>query len=118
MYVISKTFGFSAAHSLPDLPEGHKCRRVHGHNYRVTFVLRSPTLDRYGMVHDYSELKDLKEYIDSNLDHRNIDDVVFPSTAEMLAWHLYGEAMKSGYYNLVESVTVQETESTSATYRP
>lgn len=28
-------FGFEAAHRLPNLPESHKCRRLHGHSFRV-----------------------------------------------------------------------------------
>jgi len=30
-----KTFRFDAAHTLPCVPEGHKCSRMHGHSYRV-----------------------------------------------------------------------------------
>ena len=26
---------FDAAHWLPNVPEGHKCGRMHGHTYRV-----------------------------------------------------------------------------------
>lgn len=35
MYRIGKRFMFEAAHHLPDLPEGHKCARLHGHSYTV-----------------------------------------------------------------------------------
>lgn len=28
-------FGFEAAHRLPTLPAGHKCRRLHGHSFSV-----------------------------------------------------------------------------------
>lgn len=28
-------FGFEAAHYLPNLPESHKCRRMHGHSFRL-----------------------------------------------------------------------------------
>jgi 6-pyruvoyltetrahydropterin/6-carboxytetrahydropterin synthase len=28
-------FGFEAAHALPNVPEGHKCRRMHGHSFSV-----------------------------------------------------------------------------------
>jgi 6-pyruvoyltetrahydropterin/6-carboxytetrahydropterin synthase len=29
------SFHFEAAHSLPKTPEGHKCRRLHGHSYEI-----------------------------------------------------------------------------------
>ena len=32
---ISKTFDFDAAHWLPHVADGHKCKRMHGHTYRV-----------------------------------------------------------------------------------
>ena len=35
-------FGFAAAHLLPNLPDGHKCRRMHGHSYHVTVTARDP----------------------------------------------------------------------------
>lgn len=31
-------FLFSAAQALPQLPEGHPCRRLHGHTYQVEFA--------------------------------------------------------------------------------
>ena len=32
---ITQAFTFEAAHHLPNVPEGHKCGRLHGHSYRV-----------------------------------------------------------------------------------
>jgi 6-pyruvoyltetrahydropterin/6-carboxytetrahydropterin synthase len=32
---LSKTFHFEAAHDLPTFPPDHKCRRLHGHSFRV-----------------------------------------------------------------------------------
>ena len=32
---VIKTFRFEAAHTLPHAPPGHKCRRMHGHSYRL-----------------------------------------------------------------------------------
>ena len=36
---LSKTFHFEAAHDLPTFPDGHKCRRLHGHSFRVEVVV-------------------------------------------------------------------------------
>ncbi|MBL7710671.1 MAG: 6-carboxytetrahydropterin synthase, partial [Chitinophagaceae bacterium] len=30
---IYKEFAFDAAHFLPNVPEGHKCKQMHGHTY-------------------------------------------------------------------------------------
>ncbi|MCH8806667.1 MAG: 6-carboxytetrahydropterin synthase, partial [Planctomycetes bacterium] len=36
---LSKTFTFEAAHSLPTFPDGHKCRRLHGHSFRIDILV-------------------------------------------------------------------------------
>jgi len=46
---IGRTYRFEAARYLPLVPEGHRCRNLHGHNYRVTIVLRG-NLDTRGFV--------------------------------------------------------------------
>lgn len=118
MYKISKDFSFSAAHSLSGLPVDHPCSRLHGHNYVVTVHLRSKELTQQGFVRDYNELKIVKEYIDSHLDHRNLNDVLAPlnSTAENLAKMLY-DVFKSRLPELY-AVEVSETSKTSAIYEP
>ena len=30
-----KEFSFESAHRLPNVPEGHKCARLHGHSFHV-----------------------------------------------------------------------------------
>ena len=42
---IWREFTFEAAHLLPNVPEGHKCRRLHGHSYRVKIFVEGD-LDR------------------------------------------------------------------------
>lgn len=116
MYSISKTFHFSAAHHLPHLPPGHKCRMPHGHNYRVDITLSAPELDEQSFVLDYGELAPLKTYIDTHFDHQDLNEVLtVPTTAECIAKHLYDIA--KGYwkeYGLV--IRVSETDNTWAEY--
>ncbi len=118
MYKISKEFSFSAAHSLFGLSDDHPCSRLHGHNYVVTVHLRSKELNRQGFVRDYTELKIVKEYIDTRLDHRNLNDTLSPlnSSAENLAKMLY-DVFKPRMPELY-AVEVSETPKTSAIYEP
>lgn len=117
MFEISKEFAFCAAHQLHGLPEGHKCGRLHGHNYRVVMVLASQTLDEYSFVVDYGDLKPVKDWIDDKLDHRNLNDVFHvPTTAENLAQQLF--AFWRVRYPQLTEVRVSETPKTWATYRP
>ena len=39
---IYKEFSFEAAHKLPNVPEGHKCARLHGHTFYVRIVVSGP----------------------------------------------------------------------------
>ncbi len=118
MYKISKQFSFSAAHMLHGLPEGHPCSRMHGHNYVVTVHLRSEKLNDTGFVKDYNELRVVKEYIDKQLDHRNLNDIMSPlnSSAENLAKMLF-DVFKPEIPELY-AVEVSETPKTSAIYEP
>lgn len=124
-YEITKEFPFEAAHALTSVPPGHKCSdrfadstpRIHGHSYVVIVTLAADELDKYGFIVDYSDLDNIKRWIDENLDHRNLNEVVknaFPTTAENLAKWIF-DRWASIYPEMV-SVTVCETAKTSATY--
>ena len=41
-------FGFEAAHRLPQVPEGHKCARLHGHSFRVEVHVEEPVVRQPG----------------------------------------------------------------------
>jgi len=135
MHTISKRFSFSSSHQLTHLPDGHKCARLHGHNYEVEIVLRSANLDDRGFVLDYAELEPLKRLIDEQIDHRHLNDVMpmlwatlaeqldieqpthiksGMTTAENLAFFFYEYARSLGWP--VYSASVSETPKTVATY--
>ena len=118
MYTIRKEFHFSASHQLKQMPDGHPCARLHGHNYVVVIELKSERLDQYGFVRDYLELKAFKDYIDDTLDHRHLNEVLGDecTTAERLARHLYDWARAR--WPEVSAVSVSETPKTWAEYRP
>ena len=86
-FTVSKRFSFEAAHSLPHLPEGHKCRNLHGHSYVVEIHCEGP-LDSRGFVVDYAEISAAMAPILARLDHHNIDEILpCYTTAENLgAW--------------------------------
>lgn len=118
MYRISKAFKFSASHIINGLPDGHKCARLHGHNYEVIVTLESPTLDDVGFIVDYGDLSDLGKMIYESFDHRHLNDVVtFNPTSENLARFFYDWVQKNtAWSHFMTSMTINETEGTSATY--
>ena len=82
MYFIEKTFEISASHKL-QLSYRSKCENLHGHNWKVTVMCKSRTLDENGMVVDFSVVKN---NIQEQLDHKNLNDILpFNPTAENIA---------------------------------
>lgn len=124
MFEISKEFTFEAAHQLLKVPDGHKCGRLHGHSYRVVFVLASDTLNEMGFVVDYGELNAVKTWLDANWDHQNLNDLFasedlrFETTAENLAKYLFDRFRFTQPTWPLSMVSVSETGKTWATYRP
>ena len=120
MFTISKEFAFEAAHHLPEMPDGHQCKRPHGHSYVIVVELQSNQLDQYGFVEDYGALKDIKTYVDAVLDHRDLTEIFGKdwnsTTAERMAKTLFETWRKQHPY--LTAVTVRETAKTAATYRP
>jgi len=87
---ISKTFDFDAAHHLPHVPDDHKCKRMHGHTYRVEVVLAGYP-DARGFIVDYAEIAQAWEPIHNALDHRLLNEVPGlenPTTEVLAPWIL------------------------------
>lgn len=85
---ISNTFHFEAAHKLPGLPQGHKCRGVHGHTWAVRVFVRGRIHNVTGMIIDYAELSRMwAERCHPFLDHRLLNDTMDnPTTEHIAAW--------------------------------
>lgn len=121
-FTIAKRFSFSASHVLTAVPEDHKCRRLHGHNYEVEVVCGAGELDPRGMVVDYFELDPVRDLIAAQLDHRHLNDVLDGEpTAERLAHWLFdalGEQLGAERADRLVAIRVYETPRTWAEYRP
>ena len=116
---ISKDFEFSASHQLKGLPADHPCSRLHGHNYVVRLELTGEVND-IGFVFDYRALAPFKEWLDSTLDHRHLNDVLdFNPTSEHMSKKMLYKALELlGLPETVHrvSVSISETPKTWATY--
>lgn len=86
---VGAIYTFEAAHHLPHVPDGHKCKRVHGHNYKVEVMISSPTLDERGFVVDFAELDVAMQPLIAQLDHTLLNDtegLENPTAEIMAAW--------------------------------
>lgn len=118
MFTITKDMHFSASHQIMDLPDGHPCGRVHGHNFIVRLHLSATELDHVGFVTDYNELRDFQAWLDESFDHHHLNEKVdFNPTAENMCRYLYKRAHEMGLTQ-VSAVSWSETPKTWATYEP
>lgn len=116
--IIAKTFAFEAAHHLPNVPPGHQCARVHGHSYRVEVEVVGEVDGSMGWVVDFGDLKAAWTRTGATLDHTDLNDTLDNPTAENLAMFLYSDLVLELPGAVVLSVTVWETATSRATYRP
>jgi 6-pyruvoyltetrahydropterin/6-carboxytetrahydropterin synthase len=124
MFQVTVDETFSSGHAL----RGYKgkCENVHGHNYKLRVTLEGPQLDSIGLLYDFTHLKRVIREIVGGVDHKFLNDLapfdVLNPSAENLAKYFYDEtarqmnAMPEGAR--VTSVTIWETDTTSATYWP
>lgn len=131
MYRVTREIHFCYGHRL--LHHDGKCRHLHGHNGRAVIALQADTLDKLGMVVDFSRIKRVvSAWIDDALDHKMIlhqDDPLLPllrqqgepvhaldvnPTAENLARLIYDYTASQGFP--VVEVQLWETEHCFATY--
>lgn len=116
MFKITKQFRFSAAHSIPSLGAGHKCARVHGHNYKIRATFLSSKLDKNGFVVDVAGelVKAIKNEIDLRWDHQNLNRITGTPSAEVIA-QIWFKWIRERC-DLIQSVCVVESESIWAEY--
>ncbi|MGH9414498.1 MAG: 6-carboxytetrahydropterin synthase QueD [Terriglobales bacterium] len=122
MFAITVDETFSSGHAL----RGYrgKCENPHGHNYRVRVRLEGPRLNNIGLLYDFRDLKtfirretepwdhqylnDLEPFREQNPSAENMARVLFERLQSSLAGNAEGV--------VVASVTVFETDTTSAVY--
>lgn len=103
---------FDSAHFLPNVPEGHQCRRMHGHTYRIRIEVEGPVGKESGWIMDYSSLKPIWISVKSDLDHHTLNDVLPNPTCERLAqliWNRMNDPIL-GLGGVLVRMEVRETE--------
>jgi 6-pyruvoyltetrahydropterin/6-carboxytetrahydropterin synthase len=114
---LRKTFQFEAAHLLPHLPEGHKCRRLHGHSFQVDVVVEGECDPQLGWVMDYADITKAFKPIWEQLDHNYLNEIsgLENPTSEIVAgwiWNLLQPRLP-----LLKEIVVAETCTAKCVYR-
>jgi 6-pyruvoyltetrahydropterin/6-carboxytetrahydropterin synthase len=114
---IYKEFGFESAHSLPNVPDGHKCARLHGHSFRVSVHVEGEVGDHSGWVCDFAHIAAACDPVRDVLDHRYLNDIagLENPTSEVLArWIWFRLAGDLPGLSMIE---VRETCTSGCRYR-
>jgi 6-pyruvoyltetrahydropterin/6-carboxytetrahydropterin synthase len=113
---IFKEFTIEAAHWLPHVPEGHKCRRLHGHSFRIQISVEGAVEEHLGWVMDFADLKTAFQTIEDQLDHRCLNDVegLENPTSENLARWIWERLQPS--LPALSKIVVRETCTSGCVY--
>ena len=116
MVELVKDFRFEAAHYLPNVPDGHKCRRMHGHSFRGEVAVRGEVDSKTGWLLDFADLKRAIDPIVARLDHYLLNEIegLENPTSEILAiwfWNRLAPVLPQLY-----RITIEETCTTRCHY--
>jgi 6-pyruvoyltetrahydropterin/6-carboxytetrahydropterin synthase len=84
-----KEYTFEAAQTLPNVPEGHKCRLMHGHSFKVEIAIEGEVDPEIGWVYDHAEISRAMTPLVDVLDHSYLNEVEGlenPTIENMAAW--------------------------------
>ncbi|MBT5783530.1 6-carboxytetrahydropterin synthase QueD [Candidatus Marinimicrobia bacterium] len=112
---IHKIFSVEAARSLPNLPEDHPCKRIHGHSFKIKISVRGQVNKKTGFVIDFSEIDRSFNPILKQIDHQYLNDIKGlenPSSENMCKW-IWEKLSLPGLYK----ITIQETDTTGCSYK-
>ncbi len=113
---VFRQFGFEAAHRLPNVPEGHKCARLHGHSFRVEVHVAGPVDPSLGWVVDFADIKAAFAPLHDALDHRYLNEIegLENPTSEVLARWIW-DRLRPALPGLT-AVVVRETCTSGCVY--
>jgi len=114
---LTRDYAFEAAHFLPRVAEGHKCRRMHGHSYKIRVTLVGAIDAETGWLVDFADVDRVVEPVLGELDHQVLNEVpgLDNPTSELLAvwlWHRVAARLPA-----LAEVEVGETADSRCAYR-
>lgn len=113
---IFKKFTFDSAHFLPNVPEGHKCKEIHGHTYKLTVFLEGELEKDLNWVSDFAEVKRVIKPVIDRIDHKllnNIEGLENPTCEQIAIW-LWDKI--KGDMPLMSRIELHETPTSGAIY--
>ena len=110
---IYKEFTVEAAHLLPNVPEGHKCKRLHGHSFLIRIYVSGDAPEPSGWVMDFSDLKTVFAPMHNSC-LNEIQGLENPTSENLARW-IWGQLKES--LPLLSAVEIRETCTSGCIYR-
>jgi 6-pyruvoyltetrahydropterin/6-carboxytetrahydropterin synthase len=117
MFELRRTYRFEAAHFLPNAPEGHRCRRVHGHSYTIELRVSGEIDEAAGWVIDFADIDVVAEPLRAALDHQLLNDIegLANPTSEAVARWIWQNVKPR--LEALSTVIVRETPRSACAFR-
>jgi 6-pyruvoyltetrahydropterin/6-carboxytetrahydropterin synthase len=114
---LTKSFILEAAQSLPKVPAGHKCSRLHGHTFTIEISIEGRVDPDTGWIYDHARISAAMKPILAELDHAYLNDIpgLENPTIELMADWLWKRLAKD-LPGLCE-IVIHETPFARVTYR-
>ena len=102
---------------LPNVPDDHKCKRLHGHSYRVRVCVEGDLDPQLAWVLDFADIADAFEPIRLRLDHYYLNEIegLENPTSEALARWIWARLQPT--LPALSRIEVSETCTAGCVYR-
>jgi 6-pyruvoyltetrahydropterin/6-carboxytetrahydropterin synthase len=114
---IFKEFTIEAAHRLPNVPENHKCSRLHGHSFKIAIYVSGAVGAESGWVMDFADIKKAFQPLYDRLDHNYLNEIegLENPTSENLAGWIWDKLI--GELPQLSTVVIRETCTSGCIYK-
>lgn len=114
---LTKDFRFESAQTLPKLPPGHKCTRMHGHSFLVEISVEGEVNPETGWIYDHAQISRAMNPLVDQLDHAYLNDIPGlenPTIELMAGW--FWQRLAPQLPGLAE-IVIHETPTARCSYR-
>lgn len=113
---IFKQFSFDSAHFLPHVPDGHKCKEIHGHTYRMIVYINGELIKDLDWVMDFAEMKKVIAPVIKTIDHKLLNNIpgLENPTCEIIAVWLWNKIKPE--IPLLSKIELYETPTSGVVY--
>ncbi len=114
---IYKSFTIEAARSLPNLPDKHPCKNIHGHSFKIIITVSGKIQKSTGFVMDFENLNQAFRPIHQLLDHSYLNDIegLENPSSEILCMWIWKKL--SNTLPGLKKIEIKETDLTGCIYK-